>query len=106
MFYDFSFKVNYRSIFILNNLIDLKLTTNFFYLNNFKVIDFYNFIILDYFTGFFNFIVEIYLNYLNFPIFILFAVLFFLSSFFSLIALSYLGFYGVFVLNFITLFLL
>lgn len=66
--------------------------------------------VYTYFNSFFNnsviFFSEVFNNYTNYPIFILFAVLFFLTSFFSLLSLSYLGFYGVFILNFATLFLL
>lgn len=105
-FYGFTFKLNYESIYVLLSLADFKFFFNFFSIFNFNVIDFYQFIILDFISNCKFFIFELYLNYLNYPVFILFAVLFFLTSFFSLLALSYLGFYGVFMLNFISLFLL
>lgn len=104
IFSNFTFLVNCESIYLLINLNDFKLVNNLFAAINFKVYDFYSFIILDYVNNLIHFIYSMYLNYLNYPVFILFAILFFFSSFFSLIALSYLGFYGVFVLNFVTLF--
>lgn len=99
-----TFKVNFQSIYLLNNLNESKLFLSLFNLYSLKAVDFYQFIVLSYFTEVLSFVNELYNNYLNYPIFILFAVLFFLTSFFSLLSLSYLGFYGVFVLNFVSLF--
>lgn len=101
--FNFSVKLNFESLFILysySNSIDLN---NFYSIINFKIIDFYQFIILDFIINTKLFLYEISTNYLNYPFFILFAVLFLFTSFFSLLALSYLGFYGVFILNFCSL---
>ena len=104
IFFNFTFFINCESIYLLSSLNDVKFSNFFSALIDFEVADFYTFIILDYINNLLNFFYSIYINYLNYPVFILFAVLFFFSSFFSLLALSYLGFYGVFLLNFITLF--
>jgi hypothetical protein len=106
LLHTYTFKSSYQSIYLLTNLNDLQLTNNLSYVLNFRINDFYQFIILKYLNDISLFISEVIVNYLNYPIFILFAVLFFLTSFFSLLSLSYLGFYGVFILNFISLFLL
>ena len=102
----YTFKSSYYPIYLLTNLNDFESTINITHVLNLKINDFYQFVILKYINDVFFFISEIINNYLNYPVFILFAVLFFLTSFFSLLALSYLGFYGVFVLNFFSLFLL
>jgi len=106
LFYTFTFKINYQSIYLLSSLNDFQLSYNILNIFNLEISDFYQYAFLDFFINLKIFFCELYLNYLNYPIFILFAVLFFLTSFFSLLALSYLGFYGVFILNFVTLFLL
>lgn len=49
---------------------------------------------------------EIFQNYLNYPLFFYCALFFLLTSFLSLLALSYLGLYGVFILNLVSLILL
>ena len=103
IFFNFTFFVNCESLYLLINLNNYRLDYFFDICIDFKVIDFYYFIVLDYIANLQNFFFSLYFNYLNYPIFILFAILFFFSSFFSLLALSYLGFYGVFILNLVTL---
>jgi len=101
---NFSINVNFNSIYVMysyNCFYDWNSIIN---IVNFKIIDYYQFFIFDFLNNTILFVQDLSINYLNYPIFILFAVLFLFSSFFSLLALSYLGFYGVFILNFITLF--
>lgn len=98
-----SLNVNFNSIYVMYSYINLYNLDTLFNIINFKIIDYYQFFILDFFINTWLFVQDIFSNYLNYPIFILFAVLFLFSSFFSLLALSYLGFYGVFMLNFFTL---
>ena len=101
-----SFKLNFESIYFLYEYNTSIFLDNFLNVLNFKIIDFYQFIVLDYLINTKIFFTEMYYNILTYPLFILFAVLFLFTSFFSLLALSYLGFYGVFILNFISLALL
>jgi len=101
--YTFTFKINFYSIYLLENLNDFKIVYIFLNFFLFDIIDFYSYFFLDFVNLIIKFNAELVLNYLNYPIFILFAVLFFLTSFFSLLSLSYLGFYGVFILNLISL---
>lgn len=103
IFYNFTFNVNFSSLYLLLNIDDQRLVDTFFLTVNLKTNDFYSFFILDYISNIQLFLYSLIINYLNYPIFILFAVLFFFTSFFSLLALSYLGFYGVFILNLVSL---
>jgi hypothetical protein len=48
---------------------------------------------------------DIFINYLDYPLFFFFALFFLFTSFLSFLMLSYLGMYGVFLLNFVSLFL-
>ena len=98
--------VKYNTI-VLYQLLDL----NNFYFNNLyslildlNICDFFQFVILNFFIDLKIFFFELFENFSNYPFFILFAVLFLATSFFSLLSLSYLGFYGVFILNFVSLF--
>nr|QLI42465.1 NADH dehydrogenase subunit 5 [Pseudocohnilembus persalinus] len=102
----FIIKVNFYSIFVTYGLSTVKFYSHIFNFISFDIFDFYQFYILKYFSSLYSFYFELTSNFLSYPIFILFAVLFLLTSFFSLLSMSYLGFYGVFVLNFISLFLL
>lgn len=102
----FIIKVNFYSIFVTYGLSTVKFYSHIFNFVSFDIFDFYQFYILKYFSSLYSFYFELTSNFLSYPIFILFAVLFLLTSFFSLLSMSYLGFYGVFVLNFISLFLL
>lgn len=98
--------VKYNTI-VLYQFLDL----NNFYFNNLyslildlNICDFFQFVILNFFIDLKIFLFELFENFSNYPFFILFAVLFLATSFFSLLSLSYLGFYGVFILNFASLF--
>lgn len=53
----------------------------------------------------FLYILDFYYSFYNYPLFYLFFILFFLTTFCSFLCISYLGLYGVFVLNFIPLFI-
>ena len=90
----------------------LKNQENFFFvITNLNLLDFFFYKIINIFLtlcyfflnsplNFFNF----YFNYLDYPIFIWSGCFFLFSSLFSLFFLNYLGFYGIFVLNWLTLF--
>ncbi len=95
---------NQDFILIFLNYLDIINLSNSLVLYSTKSIEFFQLVILDFISQIQIFLYELFFNFLNYPLFILFAVLFFLTSFFSLLSLSYLGFYGVFILNFIALF--
>jgi len=103
---NFDLTLNFESIYLMYSYSNLLNSYNFSSIMDLKIIDFYQFVVLDFIINSKLLISELTTNYLNYPFFILFAVLFLFTSFFSLLALSYLGFYGVFVLNFISLSLL
>ena len=88
LLYYFIFLINFRNFNIIYN------------------VDFYQIILFNFFYDFCNFFIKISINYYLYPMFILFLILFLLTSFFSLLNISYLGFYGIFLINFISLFLL
>ena len=68
--------------------------------------DYYQFIFLKIPFLFNSFFINIYDNYLNYPLFIWFGIFFCFTSFLSLLTISYLGFYGVFILNLISIIML
>ena len=96
----------YYSLISIYNLEFLNLIEIFTNFMSLSIFDHYQLFFLTYYLNIVLFFNEFFLNYLEYPIFILFAVLFLLCSFFSFLSMSYLGFYGVFVLNFISLLLL
>jgi hypothetical protein len=97
---------NQDFILLFLNYLDIVHVSNSLILYSTKSIEFFQLVILDFIFQIQIFLNEFFFNFLNYPLFILFAVLFFLTSFFSLLSLSYLGFYGVFILNFVSLSLL
>jgi len=98
-----SIKSDYFSIFSSYSLELINFYTILLSFVSLNVFDFYQLYILSYITNINIFLDELLVNYLEYPVFILFAVLFLMCSFFSLLSMSYLGFYGVFVLNFLSL---
>lgn len=103
-------KIKYLFIyfFIYISFLSLFYFKNLFFFNDLNLIDYFINVFYKNAFGFFDFLQSINsfsFNYLDYPLFIWFGFLFLFSSLFSLFFLNYLGFYGIFVLNWITLFL-
>lgn len=73
------------------------------FLLNFSTLPILQIINSFYDFSFYSFSLKLF-NFFDYPIFFFGAFFFFLTSVFSLIFLSYLGFYGIFFLNFLSLF--
>lgn len=69
-----------------------------------NISNFYNVIVLNLHLWYFNFFLDVFNNYLDYPLFILFGLMFCFTSFISLLTINYLGFYGVFILNLFSIF--
>lgn len=96
--YDFLLNLNYLNKFTnLNNELEF-LDFNIYILENnvfFFKLEFLNF----------SFFSKTLVNSSNLPIFFYFFILFIITTFFSFLVLSYLGFYGVFLINLISIIL-
>jgi hypothetical protein len=96
----FLFKQQYFfSINFLNELLNNNLDNS----SLFASVDIYTMNATHFLSNIFSFFSDISLNYLDYPLFFYFGLFFLLTSFLSLVALNYLGFYGVFILNLVSI---